>query len=149
MGTGVIPLLLLNFPWQAPVLRVLAFAFWVRPLSIHIIHKTLLSFSDSKPSQGLNVGLFSFFVGLSALRYYRHPQLFTLMIQHPYQSLFLGTFAMGFATIISGAAGLFVAAHPAAVWVVYGLWWVDVGFSLATAVGLVFFMCVLLLAFDL
>ena len=44
---------------------------------------------------GLNIVLFLTFCMISAIRYFRYPGLWTIMVHHPVQSLFLGTFPMG------------------------------------------------------
>ena len=78
MGTGIVSILLHNLPYNAK---------WLYWISVVIF--------------GLNVALFCLFVTISALRYIMYPQIWTVMIRHPIQSLFLGTFPMGLATIIN------------------------------------------------
>jgi tellurite resistance protein TehA-like permease len=78
MGTGIASILLNTLPYNGA---------WLYYLSIIIF--------------ALNVLLFSLFCILTALRYMLYPQIFTAMIRHPVQSMFLGTFPMGFATIIN------------------------------------------------
>ena len=78
MGTGIVSILLHNLPYNG------AWLYWI---SVVIF--------------ALNVALFIFFLFVSLLRYMLYPQIWVVMIQHPTQSLFLGTFPMGLATIIN------------------------------------------------
>ncbi|PCH00005.1 C4-dicarboxylate transporter/malic acid transport protein [Penicillium occitanis (nom. inval.)] len=78
MGTGIASILLNTLPYNGA---------WLYYLSIIVF--------------ALNVLLFSLFCILTALRYLLYPKIFTAMIRHPVQSMFLGTFPMGFATIIN------------------------------------------------
>lgn len=78
MGTGIVSILLHNLPYNG------AWLYWI---SVVIF--------------ALNVALFIFFLFISLLRYILYPEIWVVMIQHPTQSLFLGTFPMGLATIIN------------------------------------------------
>ena len=49
----------------------------------------------------LNVLIFITFFIISLLRYTLYPEIWFAMIRHPAQSLFLGTFPMGLATIVN------------------------------------------------
>src|SRR5438034_11298924 len=49
----------------------------------------------------LNIILFVSIFGATALRYILYPAVWQLMIEHPLQSLFLGTAPMGFATLVN------------------------------------------------
>ena len=87
----------------------------------------------------LNTILFAVILTISILRYTLYPATWTLMLQHPVQSLFLGTLPMGFATLITLFVLLCVPAwggHSAHV--AWGMWWVDVAMSLASCVWLPF-----------
>jgi len=65
-------------------------------------------------------------------------------MRHPVQSLYLGTFPMGFATIIIAAIGIvrvyFDFGGDGLVWALWALWWVDVAVSIAIAFGQLHFM---------
>jgi len=78
MGTGIVSILLHNLPYNG------AWLYW---LSVAIF--------------ALNVILFILFTIISAVRYVLWPEIWTAMVRHPAQSLFLGTFPMGLATIIN------------------------------------------------
>jgi tellurite resistance protein TehA-like permease len=78
MGTGIVSILLHNLPYNRE---------WLYWISVAIF--------------ALNVILFCIFFTLSFLRYTLYPQIWSAMIRHPAQSLFLGTFPMGLATIIN------------------------------------------------
>lgn len=75
MGTGIVSILLHNLPYNAP---------WLQYISYVIF--------------GLNVVLFVTFLLISILRYGLYPEIWSAMIEHPGQSLFLGCFPMGFAS---------------------------------------------------
>ena len=78
MGTGIVSILLHNLPYNGT---------WLYWISVVIF--------------ALNVALFILFLFVSLLRYMLYPEIWVVMIQHPTQSLFLGTFPMGLATIIN------------------------------------------------
>lgn len=50
----------------------------------------------------LNTIIFSVFLFMTIARYVKFPQIWSIMIHHPVQSMFVGTFPMGFATIVNG-----------------------------------------------
>ncbi|KAL1748623.1 voltage-dependent anion channel [Schizophyllum fasciatum] len=74
MGTGAISILFHSFPYANDSTTMNVF--------------TLIFF-------GLNVLMFLVFSAISASRYLLFPGVWSLMIHHPVQSLFLGTFPMG------------------------------------------------------
>lgn len=78
MGTGIVSILLHNLPYNGVGL------YWI----------SVVMFA-------LNVLLFSVFLFISALRYTIYPEICFALIHHPTQSLYLGTFPMGLATIVS------------------------------------------------
>lgn len=78
MGTGIVSILLHNLPYNGR---------WLYWISVIIFC--------------LNVALFAVFFLISLLRYTLYPAIWKAMIRHPAQSLFLGTFPMGFTTIIN------------------------------------------------
>jgi tellurite resistance protein TehA-like permease len=63
------------------------------------------------------------------------------MLEHNVQSLFLGTFAMGFVTIVNMLSVL----SPRTVMLAWYLWILDVVVAVAIAVGVPFLMWVVLL----
>ena len=67
MGTGIVSILLHNFPFGAR---------WLYWLSVIVFC--------------LNILLFVTFTIISALRYTLYPGIFNAMLRHPVQSLFLG-----------------------------------------------------------
>ena len=142
MGTGIVSILLHNLPYNG------AWLYWI---SVVIF--------------ALNVALFIFFLFVSLLRYMLYPEIWVVMIQHPTQSLFLGTFPMGLATIINVVVFVCVPAWgPGTVTLVsleppslacciqsavyeshlqaWALWWIDAAISVATCFYLPFVMCV-------
>ncbi|OJD14537.1 hypothetical protein AJ78_05118 [Emergomyces pasteurianus Ep9510] len=78
MGTGIVSILLFGLPYNGE---------WLYWISVGIF--------------GLNVFLFSVFLTISILRYAIWPEIWGVMLQHPFQSLFIGTFPMGLSTIVS------------------------------------------------
>lgn len=110
MGTGISSILLYNLPYNAR---------WIYWLSVVMFT--------------INVILFVLFLTISILRYTLFRGVWSCMIRHPVQSLFLGTFPMGLATIINMIVFVCVPAwgnHFATfAWV---LWWIDVACSVAT-----------------
>ncbi|KAF4634899.1 hypothetical protein G7Y89_g3188 [Cudoniella acicularis] len=98
MGTGIVSILLHNLPYNG---------IWLYWISVVIFC--------------LNVGLFTTFLSISIARYTIYPEIWPAMIRHPAQSLFLGTFPMGLATIINMVV------------FAWALWWFDMAVSLACA----------------
>jgi tellurite resistance protein TehA-like permease len=94
MGTGIVSILLHNLPYNG---------IWLYWISVVVF--------------ALNVLLFSIFLIISILRYAIYPEIWTVMIHHPAQSLFLGTFPMGLATIINMI--VYVCAPAWGTWAVY------------------------------
>jgi tellurite resistance protein TehA-like permease len=75
MGTGIVSILLHNLPYNAIWLQYISYVFF-----------------------GLNVFLFTVFMGISIARYTLYPEIWGAMVSHPAQSLFLGCMPMGFAS---------------------------------------------------
>ncbi|PWN86631.1 putative MFS transporter [Acaromyces ingoldii] len=116
MGTGISSILLHQLPYQFKGLGIIS----------NVIF-------------GLNVLLFVIFCLFSICRYTVWPTMGPTMLFHPSQSLFLGTFAMGFATIVNmcalSAAPAFGSGFATFTWV---LWWLDSAFSIVICIGLPF-----------
>ncbi|KAI0477352.1 voltage-dependent anion channel [Xylariaceae sp. FL0804] len=109
MGTGIVSVLLHQLPYTAAGLLYVSYAFF-----------------------GLNVLLFLVFAVLSLLRYTLWPEIWSAMLAHPQQSLFLGCFPMGLATIINM---IVLSCRSWGIWTIYlawGLWWLDVVLALAS-----------------
>lgn len=116
MGTGVVSLLLYSLPYPAP---------WLYYLSIAVFC--------------LNILLFAIFLLLSLLRYTLYPSLWLAMVRHPAQSLFLGTFSMGFATILNMLVLVCVPLWgPWALTLAWALWWADALVALAVCATMPF-----------
>ncbi|KAL1735596.1 voltage-dependent anion channel [Schizophyllum commune] len=84
---------------------------------------------------GLNIVLFLTFCMISAIRYFRYPGLWTIMVHHPVQSLFLGTFPMGAATILNIAVNTvnetYGVGGKGLLYFLWACWWADVFTSIA------------------
>lgn len=114
MGTGIVSILLHNLPYNANWIYWISVVFFV-----------------------LNIALFLLFLTISILRYTLFPGVWVCMIQHPVQSLFLGTFPMALATIINMIVFVCVPAWGGRfATLAWALWWVDV----ACAVGTNFYL---------
>lgn len=120
MGTGIVSILLHNLPYNGR---------WLQYISEIVF--------------ALNVFLFVLFLGLSLVRYTLYPRIWLTMIKHPGQSLFLGTFPMGLATIINMICFVCVPDWGGGWWrVAWALWWIDVAVASATCLYLPFVMYV-------
>lgn len=63
------------------------------------------------------------------------------MIRHPAQSLFLGTFPMGLATIVNMMAFVCVPAWGGQWWkVTWAIWWIDAAIGVACCFSLPFIL---------
>ncbi|KAM3429182.1 hypothetical protein NHJ13734_008287 [Beauveria thailandica] len=115
MGTGIVSILLHNLPYNASWLRYISYAIF-----------------------GLNVVLFTTFCVMSILRYALYPKIWSAMLAHPGQSLFLGCFPMGFATIINMI--IFSCSHwgSGLIHLAWAFWWVDALLSMATCISMPF-----------
>lgn len=121
MGTGIVSILLNTLPYNSD---------WLYWISIVIF--------------ALNVLLFAAGCIISLLRYTLYPEIFKAMILHPVQSMFLGTFPMGFATIINMFC--FVCVPIWGDWArqfAWGMWIIDAIVSVVTALSLPFLLYVL------
>ncbi|UKZ60107.1 uncharacterized protein TrAtP1_001393 [Trichoderma atroviride] len=115
MGTGIVSILLHNLPWNGYWLHVISYIFFA-----------------------LNILLFAIFFTISLLRYTLYPEIWFAMIAHPAQSLFLGCFPMGFATIINMMIFACAQWGPWLVYLAWAFWWIDVLISFATAISMPF-----------
>lgn len=117
MGTGSIAILCLNFPYgtQSPVATYLALAFLF-----------------------MGLALFLLFTAISVARYTLYPDIWHRMVHHPVQSLYLGTFPMAAATLLTvstTAVRETFGLGRSFVYTLWVLWWVDVVISIACFCG--------------
>lgn len=77
MGTGIVSILLYNFPYPADWLRYIGIAIFL-----------------------VNVVLFTTLSVVSLVRYLRYRGVFTRTLTHPVAGMFWGALPMGFATIV-------------------------------------------------
>lgn len=75
MGTGIVSILLHNLPYNGQWLQYISYVIFA-----------------------LNVSLFIVFTIISILRYALYPAIWSAMVAHPGQSLFLGCFPMALAS---------------------------------------------------
>ena len=127
MGTGIASILLFSLPYNAT---------WLYWISVAIF--------------ALNVLLFATGFLIMAVRFSLYPEIFMAMISHPAQSMFIGTFPMGFCTIIN--MFVFVCVPFWGPWAKYfalAMWIVDVVVAVTSALFLPFIMYVCLpIVFD-
>ena len=124
MGTGIVSILFRAFSTLYPrhqlALNILSVAFFA-----------------------LNVVLFTVILLLSISRYVLYPATWNLMLQHPVQSLFLGTLPMGFATIVNMFTLVCVPTWGGpSVQLTWAMWWIDSIISVACCLYLPFQMYV-------
>ncbi|KAJ5504959.1 hypothetical protein N7463_007833 [Penicillium fimorum] len=118
MGTGIVSILLNTLPYNGQ---------WLYYLSVIIFV--------------LNVVYFTVFLAITLLRYILYPEIFRVMVTHPVQSLFLGTFPMGLATIINMFC--FVCISPwgdGAAYFIWAVWIFDAVVSVLVAIGIPFLL---------
>ncbi|EFY87563.1 C4-dicarboxylate transporter, putative [Metarhizium acridum CQMa 102] len=115
MGTGIVSILLHNLPYNGHWLQFISYIFF-----------------------GLNILLFVAFSCMSLARYIVYPDIWRAMISHPGQSLFLGCFPMGFATIINMMIFSCAQWGDWLVYLAWAFWWIDVLLSMATAITMPF-----------
>jgi tellurite resistance protein TehA-like permease len=122
-GTGAVSTLFSVFPYgdQSGICRALSTAVFV-----------------------LNLLLFVLFFAVSITRYARFPGIWNIMIRHPTESLSLGTFPMGAATLIGVGAtvlhGQYGFGGQAFLYTLWGLWWVDLAISILCCWGVIYAM---------
>jgi hypothetical protein len=90
MGTGIVSILLFDLPYNAR---------WIYWISVVVYC--------------LNIALFVTFTGISILRYTCYKGIFTAMLKHPVQSLFLGGYLQSYGDYLSSIArrSLLLALH--------------------------------------
>jgi hypothetical protein len=120
MGTGIVAVLLISIPFKAQWLYYLSIVFFI-----------------------LNSVLFALALATSMLRYSLYPEIWTVMIQDPINSLFLATMPMGLATLIE--MWVFVCVPLWGPWArtfAWALWMVDSVIAVAVTVFLSFLLSV-------
>lgn len=124
MGTGMVSILLHQLPYTTP---------WLSIISITIFC--------------LNTMIFVLFLAVSVARYVLYPEIWSVMVRHLTQSLFLGTVPMALATVVNMVV---LACGPAwgewATLLAWGLWWVDAVVSVVVCCGMCWIMYVLRLS---
>jgi len=118
MGTGVLALVLNQFPLGFPVFHQIAIGLWLA-----------------------NIGLFSLFTLLYATRWILYFHEAKRIFHHPVMSMFFGAVPMGLATIINGFLVFgppLIGDHALAVAEI--LWWLDAALSLACGIAIPYFM---------
>ncbi|KAF8207144.1 voltage-dependent anion channel [Mycena galopus ATCC 62051] len=91
----------------------------------------------------LNLFFFIVICAATIARYWIFPELWDAMLRHPSQSLFIGAFPMGAATLINTALTINQSYSFAGLGFLYALWafwWLDCAISLFTAIGMIMIM---------
>jgi tellurite resistance protein TehA-like permease len=125
MGTGIVSILLNFIPFKAHWLYYLSIVFFI-----------------------LNTIIFALAFVTSVVRYTLYPEIWSIMIRDPSNSLFIGTIPMGFATLIE--MWVFVCIPLWGDWAktfAWILWMVDVVTAVAVTLGLSFMLYVMLPVF--
>ncbi|KAI0088030.1 voltage-dependent anion channel-domain-containing protein [Irpex rosettiformis] len=123
MGTGIVSILWHNYPYDGPskTFTVFTYTFFF-----------------------LNLTLFLIFNVLTVARYIIFPDIWSLMIRHPVQSLYLGCYPMGLTTLINIAVILVYQQDRIGgkrfLHFVWGIWWIDIVLSFCCVFGLVHWM---------
>jgi C4-dicarboxylate transporter/malic acid transport protein len=108
MGTGIVFLLLAQFPAPSPALHALA-------------HRLFLA----------DAAIFAVFVALFVARWVLFTRHAMPLLHHPVQSMFLGALPMALVPLINGLVLFYPGNAVTAHWALQ-LWWLDVALSLAT-----------------
>ncbi|KAH9839411.1 voltage-dependent anion channel-domain-containing protein [Rhodofomes roseus] len=124
MGTGAVSALLNDFPYgqENNNLRIAGCVWFI-----------------------LNIAIFVFACVCSLLRYVMYPEIFWLMLSHTSQSLYIGCFPMGAATLINSALALnqnWGFGGKGFLYFLWGCWWLDSAFSYLVAFGMLYTMTV-------
>ena len=123
MGTGIVSILLHNLPYNGDWIYWISVVFFL-----------------------LNIVLFVVFFLLSVALYAIYPEIWGVMVRHPTQSLFLGTFPMGLATIVNMIVYVCVPAWGTrAIRLAWALWWIDVVIAVTVCFWMPFVLCVAIL----
>ncbi|KAE8359229.1 voltage-dependent anion channel [Aspergillus caelatus] len=118
MGTGIVSILLNTLPYNGQ---------WLYYISIIVFI--------------LNVVYFTVFLTITLLRYILYPEIFEVMVTHPVQSLFLGTFPMALSTIINMFCFVCVSQWgDGAAYFICGVWIFDAVVSVLIAIGIPFLL---------
>ncbi len=92
----------------------------------------------------LNLCLFLTFTVISAIRYILWPDIWSIMIRNPVQSLFISTFPMGATTILNIAVSLINSQYGFGgkpfLYVLWALWWLDSALSVLCCWGVLHYM---------
>ncbi|KAF8441359.1 voltage-dependent anion channel [Boletus edulis BED1] len=91
----------------------------------------------------LNFILFILISAATIARYVMFPEVWSKMMRHPAQSLFLGAIPMGFATLLNICHDIYVRSGfggPNFIYFIWALWWIDALGSFFCAMGMIYAM---------
>lgn len=111
MGTGISSILLYNLPYSFNGLKEIAIAIWLLNVVLFSLFLLMSMCARLSPDAGsmTRLTLYLYVSERRSARYCIFPTVLYAMLFHPVQSLFLGCFPMGFATIVNMT--VFVAAE--------------------------------------
>ena len=124
MGTGIIPILIQKLPYQVPGFPQISLIFFI-----------------------LEIIIFVTLCVLSIVRYTVWPEIITLTMRHPVESLYLydpsplvsyfrGTMPTGLATIVTVLIHVAVPLSEGFLYFTQILFWITVGLSLLSCIGI-------------
>lgn len=123
MGTGVVSIIFHSYPYGTPsnAMNILSLIFFF-----------------------LDLILFVLFLSMSVARYALFPGSWRDMLRHPVQSLYLGCFPMGAATLINVGLGTvnqhFAVGDTKFLYALWAFWWLDSLVSFLCCFGVVYVM---------
>ncbi|RDB16951.1 Sulfite efflux pump SSU1 [Hypsizygus marmoreus] len=91
----------------------------------------------------LNLALFVLLCGMTIARYWLFPEMWSTMLSHPAQSLFVGAFPMGAATLINSALTANQSwgfSGTGFLYTLWAFWWLDLWLSFFCAFGMLYAM---------
>ncbi|RCH98435.1 hypothetical protein CU097_013814 [Rhizopus azygosporus] len=119
MGTGIVAILLQTFPFQFSGLQTIALVLFL-----------------------FNVVIYSVFTIITVLRYVLFPTIFFLMLQHPAQSMFVGTIPMGLTTITNFVTIALTDKYAWALNLAFTLWCIEFALTLVSCFLVPFYFIV-------
>lgn len=123
MGTGAISILFHNYPYleDSETFKIFTYIFFF-----------------------LNLALFLTFNIMTVARYAIFPDVWSIMIRHPVQSLYIGCYPMGMATLINIGVGLIYQQYNFGgrgfLYFLWACWWLNVVLSFTCAFAVVHVM---------
>lgn len=119
MGTGILSILLVNFPFQFYGLPTIGLVLYL-----------------------INVVIFCVFTIITTARYIMFPSIFPLMMKHSAQSLFIGTFPMGLTTITNFTILVISKKKSWGIDLAFGLWIAELVFTIFSCIVVPYYIII-------